>query len=211
MCLVIVWIEGNIGVGKSTLLQLLEEKGCRVLREPLEEWEKGDLLNKMYSGELSRAVFQQTAAMTRWASIVELMLSGVEGTVYVERSPFSDRDVFAKLNVTNPAENAAYQVMHNSMMAHIANYVEFEKKCITVLLDSDVETAYGRMVLRDRNAETNGNVTEFKEYLLKLNDAHNEMFENITWEKTKLNARYDTPEEILKKLFEFQDERKKNI
>ena len=65
-----VVIEGNIGVGKSSLLALLQERGHRVKFEPVAQWEEGNLLELMYTKKLHLAVFQQTAVQTRWSTIV---------------------------------------------------------------------------------------------------------------------------------------------
>ena len=86
-----VCVEGNIGSGKSTALEVLARRrpDLTVVQEPVEEWEP--LLAKFYEDR------------PRWSLALSLkvLLSSSrvpgEGCVVVERSPLSCRHVFSQL------------------------------------------------------------------------------------------------------------------
>jgi deoxyadenosine/deoxycytidine kinase len=75
-------IDGNIGSGKTTQLNLLEQKGWKVQREPIDDWP----LELFYSDK------------SRWALLLQLKilqtLRPSEGTVVYERCLLSTRHVF---------------------------------------------------------------------------------------------------------------------
>ena len=201
-CLEVCFVEGNIGVGKTTLLKELERRGFDVVYEPVDEWEKAGLLKKMYDGSLSKAVFQQTAAMTRWSAIVGLLISRTCGIVFVERSPFSDRDVFAKLNVTDESEWAAYGVMHDNMLKHIISDT-VQARFSTAWMTCDIATAQMRIETRDRKSETTEDTLQFAGYLADLQQAHEDMFASTTWDKLRMEVANTSPEQLADELLHF--------
>lgn len=78
---IVVSIEGNIGVGKSTLIDLLKQKlnsSCEFVSEPTDEWSKivdenGRNLLDLYYTDMKRwaYTFQNMAYITRMHMIVE--------------------------------------------------------------------------------------------------------------------------------------------
>jgi deoxyadenosine/deoxycytidine kinase len=107
----IFFVEGNIGSGKTTFLQEMVKMYpdmCQVIYEPLEEWRtvtdtNGDnILDHFYRDMPKTAyTFQSLAFLTRARS-----LESIDPTVpfvFVERSVFSDMEVFAKNCVDNGA------------------------------------------------------------------------------------------------------------
>ena len=81
-------IDGNIGAGKTTQLDLLEKKGFRVRREPLDQWP----LKEFYQDP------------SRWAFFFHMVLLKTQkppssSRVIYERSLFSSRYVFWKVLV----------------------------------------------------------------------------------------------------------------
>jgi deoxyadenosine/deoxycytidine kinase len=91
------FVEGNIGSGKSTFLKLLQENGHRIILEPVNEWcnllnNNGKNLLEEFYGDQERYAytFQSIAFRTRVNN-----LKNYNGEL-VERSIFTDRNVFAK-------------------------------------------------------------------------------------------------------------------
>lgn len=100
-------LEGNIGVGKSTLLRLLRQNNFLTIDEPLSKWrgeEKGDgeeranLLEMFYSDPKRWAfTFQSAAFLTRAQSAANTLRGADPNTAWIlERSLHSDKQCFAK-------------------------------------------------------------------------------------------------------------------
>ena len=110
----LVCVEGGIGVGKTTLLNELEKMqipGVKIVYEPVDEWrsvvvnENGDnLLGAMYNGQISREAFQLAIMPGRILKLEEALRSA--DVVVSERSPWSERHVFAKETLGEAAFNA---------------------------------------------------------------------------------------------------------
>lgn len=116
---VYVAIEGSVGAGKSTCMRLLEERyrhdpTVKILHEPVDAWREAGLLQRFYSGSLTKLEFQLIAMTTLVAPIAAaLRTPGVE-LVISERSLMSNRDVFASLNL-KPDQMDALDVVYKSL------------------------------------------------------------------------------------------------
>jgi len=92
-----IFIEGNIGSGKSTFIKLLNDRGYTINLEPVDKWTSmknnngKNLLEEFYNdpGRYSY-LFQSIAFRTRIKSITS------NPSDFTERSVFTDRNVFAK-------------------------------------------------------------------------------------------------------------------
>jgi thymidylate kinase len=107
----IISIEGNIGSGKSTILNCLKEKSkintsLIFLLEPVDEWEKitdtdgTNILTRYYSDQKRYAFsFQMMAFITRLRQINEIIekYSYQDVIIVTERCIFTDREIFAKM------------------------------------------------------------------------------------------------------------------
>jgi len=96
-----ILLEGNIGVGKSTVGKLLhEEFGCGFIEEPIKDWKtefSEDLLDLFYRNMPRWSFAFQIAAFTTRAKTWDDILKKTDhSTVVLERSIFCDRYVFAK-------------------------------------------------------------------------------------------------------------------
>ena len=101
------FIEGNIGSGKSTLVKYLkslesfQSNNIKTVLEPVEEWKnfrdsKGKNVLEYFYKDQKRwgYLFQMNAFITRGKLIEETEEGG--HTLLMERSVYSDRNVFAK-------------------------------------------------------------------------------------------------------------------
>lgn len=116
----VVSIEGNIGIGKSTLLANLRKRYANDPRvafvdEPVELWEANDLLGAMYRNELSRSSFQFMALTTRYTALLNSFNSEAS-IIITERSFLSDRYCFAAVNLESQADILAYAVTHDALV-----------------------------------------------------------------------------------------------
>jgi deoxyadenosine/deoxycytidine kinase len=87
--MVLISIEGNIGAGKSSLLEELRARGYRTYPEPVDEWQ--EWLQRFYENK------------NRWAFSFQMMVlasffqQGYAVGSFVERSCISCRQVFGQL------------------------------------------------------------------------------------------------------------------
>ena len=116
----VIFLEGNIGAGKTSLLTMLGAHfgdKVRIVEEPVHVWEESGLLAECYDGIVSRAIFQHVALATKTAALAEaLRETPEERLIIAERSPFSDAAVFAKAFLDEEVEQRAYGVTHDAAM-----------------------------------------------------------------------------------------------
>ncbi len=169
----LVNLEGNIGVGKSTLLRVLKAAygGCSAVRfvdEPVAQWERAGLLAALYAGKMSPAAFQLTAMVTRAAALKETLADPFAKVIISERSLASDRAVFAATQLSGADRDAydlAYETIDLPAVAATA----------TVLLECPVEELTRRVSRRRRDGENHVSV----EYLQMLEAAHQRYFATL--------------------------------
>ncbi len=95
-------VEGNIGVGKSSFLRLINKSlNCQVIFEPLEKWQNvgnsGSLFEKFYRDPSRWAyTFQSYAFLSRVLQQEEAVANSESDVIIFERSVFSDLHCFAK-------------------------------------------------------------------------------------------------------------------
>jgi len=93
--LIKIFIEGNIGSGKSTIAEKLSERlvsECKVFLEMVEKWKKCGLLQKMYKNpERWYLTFQHMALMCKYLQHLKMTNKHVN---IIERSGISDRYAF---------------------------------------------------------------------------------------------------------------------
>jgi len=150
----VIFLEGNIGAGKTSLLKALGEHfgdRVRIVEEPVDLWEDSGLLAECYDGTVSRATFQHVALATKTAALAEaLRETPEEKLIIAERSPFSDAGVFAKAFLDEEVEQRAYKVAHDAAMRTIGPL-----DCSFVFLEcASTATLAERIRTRGRNGES---------------------------------------------------------
>ena len=150
----LIFIEGNIGAGKSSLLKALGEHfgdRVRIVEEPVKVWEESGLLAECYDGTVSRATFQHVALATKTAALAEaLRETPPDKLIIAERSPFSDAAVFAKAFLDEEVEQRAYGVAHDATMRTIGPL-----ECAFLFLGGASTATLGeRICQRNRNGES---------------------------------------------------------
>ena len=97
-------IEGNIGSGKSTLIEILKkQKNILFLPEPVDSWNEikdtsgVTILERYYQDQKRYAFpFQMMAYITRM-NLIKNMVASPDSIVISERSIYTDREIFAKM------------------------------------------------------------------------------------------------------------------
>ena len=141
-------IEGQIGVGKTTIGEILEKRyGVSLFRE-LTRQSTLELLDYFYQDKKRWAFTLQVHFLNeRFRMIKEIFRNG--GGL-LDRSIYGDR-IFADLlhadGDMNPQEFETYETLLNNMLEHA------EKPDLLVYLDCSVDTAIERIKRRNRRLE----------------------------------------------------------
>lgn len=198
----IVSIEGNIGSGKTTLINCLEEhygsllennkKNYIFLREPLDIWnsvqdeETGEnMIQKFYKDPTKYAMsFQIMAYITFHQRLENAIKNSDDNTVIVcERSLESCRSIFSKLLKENGnIDNVNYQILEM-----FYNKTELIPVDAIIYLDPTLEISIDRIAKRGRLGENN--ITT--EYLEKCRKSHCDWIHSIT------SNQLDNPKPVL--------------
>jgi deoxynucleoside kinase len=158
---VIVSIDGNIGSGKSTLVEHLREryeghpKIC-FLQEPVEMWntitsKDGETILSMYYGNQKKYAFafQMMAYISRLVLLREALKKDYDFIV-TERSVFTDKNVFAKMlyddEKIEEVEYAIYNKWFDEFLADMPT-------AAIIYVHTDPAVAEERVVKRSREGE----------------------------------------------------------
>jgi deoxyadenosine/deoxycytidine kinase len=167
-------LEGNIGAGKTSLGNILKiSRHFEFLEEPVDTWRKGFAGNlfEMFYTDMTRWSFTfQIMAFTTRAKTWSEILEKVQGDrVVLERSIYTDRNVFAKNLYAGGAMNdSEWQVYQQLWEFLAANYCEKPQKII--YLRTPAELCLERIKKRGRNEEQQMPL----DYLKNLEDLHDE-------------------------------------
>ena len=178
----LITIEGNIGSGKTTMLTKMQEwitkaqiDGVATVKEPVDLWQQHGLLEAMYNGQLSTAVFQQMALATRQHTVRDALRKiPPPGLVIAERSFVTDAHVFAALNIKNPHELKCYGVLQHLAVEDLIASCDGDVCMTMILLDATAEAAHERTQQRDRCAEEDALALDV---FVGLQRAHDDLFE----------------------------------
>ena len=149
-----VVIDGNIGSGKTTQLELLQNQGYTIKKEPLEKWP----LDLYYSDP------------KRWGFLFQIMilqtLQPVESSdiVIYERSPLSSRHVFWEVMEKTELEDETYKKQYELQMWEPDTYI---------FINKSPELCFEHIQNRVQEGDTKVQL----EYLKLLHDRYLEMFD----------------------------------
>jgi deoxyadenosine/deoxycytidine kinase len=161
---IIISIEGNIGSGKSTIVEklqqhLIHDKSIVFLKEPLDIWESvkdpqtgENILQKFYADpEKYSFAFQVMAYASRLSCIRQAIRENKDCLVIItERSLIADKKIFAKmLYDEGKIDDVCYQIYEKF-------YAEFSVELGLdgiVYIDADAEVCKERIRKRNRQGE----------------------------------------------------------
>ena len=163
------FVEGNVGTGKSTFLRVLEEYGLQVIFEPVNEWTSmknsngKNLLEEFYGDQTRYAyTFQSVAFRTRVKN-----LENCDPNTIIERSIFTDRNVFAKTCHENGMMNDIEWSDYTGWFDWLADRFNVKPKGF-IYLRASPEISFERIKKRSRSGEE----TIPFEYLKELHNKH---------------------------------------
>lgn len=161
----VIVIDGNIGSGKSTILEMLNLNGFKTVNENLDNFEPW--LKQYYENMKKYSLGFQ----------IEVLLSHMKNKYLIsdnklhilERSPLSCLKIFGQhlldANILSPIEQNLCNKLNNE-------YGWLPKNII--YLKTSPETAYNRVINRDRKSENSIS----KEYITSLNNYYNKLYDD---------------------------------
>ena len=177
-------IEGNIGSGKSTLLKYLNEylnpELFVFIQEPVEDWKeiidpetKQNKIEQFYGDMKTHAFsFQMMAYISRLVKIKEALKKYPNKHIVVERSLYTDKNVFAKMLYEDKLISETDYQIYNKWFSH---FIEEMPPIHYVYLQTNPTIALERIRKRNRSGEEGINM----EYIQRCHMKHDEWLINI--------------------------------
>lgn len=176
----IISIEGNIGSGKTTLINKLQEnlqEDFVFLEEPLDEWleikdeRENTILSKFYSDQSKYSFsFQMMAYISRLNKLKEQL--NQTKNIFTERSLSTDKYVFAKMLYDNKLMDSCEYQIYNKWFDSFNKETAITKM---IYVKTDPIICNERVNKRSRDGENNIS----QEYLNTCHLYHEEMVKNL--------------------------------
>jgi deoxyadenosine/deoxycytidine kinase len=172
-------IDGNIGAGKTTQLDLLEKKGLLVKREPIDEWP----LELFYKD------------MSRWALTLQLAIFQTHQPikedwstpVFYERSIFASRYVFWEYLKKNDHVKAIEDVIHERAFEKYKWYPD-----VFIYLSSDPINNMNNIARRRQVGDSGVTI----DYLENINDLYEQLILKMPCRVHVVDTLGKTPYEV---------------
>lgn len=192
---IVVGLEGNIGAGKTTLMEALREAypDYEIVVEPVGEWmhlknaEGKSLLELFYEDKRRWAyTFQNCAILTRLRLIKEALATTKKRVIITERSVLTDRFVFAEmLKESGDIDSLEWTLYMNWFNTFAADLPVRG----VVHLTTGVGTSAGRIVKRGRHGEEHIPL----DYLAALDAQHQKWLTNTTMPVLRISTEEGVP------------------
>jgi len=162
----IITIEGNIGAGKSTLINMLKERfsdKMAFVEEQVEVWQHMGILEKFYKNPIKYAFqFQAIVLETMMKALEDEIKNGDKEIIICDRCPITAIKVFSS-NLLD--DNILTQRQFDTLQKMLKG---FNYPMAHVYLRTSPKTCLKRMKMRNRDEETNVTI----EYLERLHNKH---------------------------------------
>ncbi|HMQ56405.1 MAG TPA: deoxynucleoside kinase [Anaerolineae bacterium] len=166
-----ITISGNMGVGKSTLTQLLAEDLCWT---PVFEAVDGNPYLSDFSRDMARWSFQSQVYFLSQRLRTQRELAQHSSSVVQDRSVFEDAEIFARnlhqRGEMSPRDYQVYRELYDEFMQFLA------KPDLIVYLKASLPTLIGRVRRRGRDFERDVSPL----YLQQLNELYNAWIDDFT-------------------------------
>lgn len=225
----IISIEGNIGTGKTTFIELIKrtfserfpEKTVVFLKEPVDQWialvddcTGENILGAFYKDQLRWSYsFQMNAFITRMRQIESVLKdNGIHNSeqaahrddfiLIMERCVYTDRNVFATLLRESGKISSLEWKLYDEWFAWLLDKCRYCLPTHYFYLNASADTSYQRMLKRNRNEE--GGVS--LEYLRLVEEKHNIWLSKLdTMSEWDANIDFEHSEEQKEKMYEKLD------
>lgn len=177
---IIISIEGNIGVGKSTFVEKVLRtnwENCEIVPEPIDLWNQitdsngKNILHTFYSDIKRYAYsFQNVACITRMMKMEETFRTSPNKYIFLDRSLATDANVFEKMlydsGMMTEQEHKMYMLWYDFYWKYVRD--RSVNKSIYIYLKCDTNVCLERIQKRGRTEEKGITI----EYLNDLNKYH---------------------------------------
>ena len=199
-----IYIEGNIGVGKTTLLDTLREYHFNVITEPVEQW--GEILQLYYKNKTKYSFKFQMKILLTW--LEKFILLNETDLYFTERSLFSGRDIFfdtmCKNGYVSDKDKCEYYECFDKLVG-VSCINKIIKPSAFIYLKASPEICFKRIQERKRVGEEHITL----EYLETLDSCHqkwiNEQRENGIPVLEIDNTVKHSPEDIIERILQLKD------
>jgi deoxyadenosine/deoxycytidine kinase len=173
----LVSIEGNIGVGKSTFVNLLLNNisDSDVVSEPIDKWlnikdSSGLNILKAFYDDKKRwsYTFQNLAYVTRMDSIESKIKTSESNLIFLDRSINTDMNVFAKMLYADELISELEYNIYKCWTEFYATHIRDTTNIKIIYLRCDIDIAVDRIKKRGRIEEESIG----RDYLEKLHMYH---------------------------------------
>ena len=191
----IISIEGNIGTGKSTILENLEKNINNIhpnkiifLKEPVDIWESikdengRTILEKFYKDQRRYAfTFQVMAYISRLSLLKRAIKENPDcEIIIIERSLIADKNIFMQMLYDDgQVEKMEYEIYNR----WYSEFIEEYRVNAIIYLDSDPEVCSKRINCRNRNGEDGIPLS----YLEKCRDYHTKWLMDSKTDEIRVN------------------------
>jgi deoxyadenosine/deoxycytidine kinase len=197
---VLVTIEGNIGGGKSTMINLLRKQypEYTIIDEPVDQWlsmknEEGKSLLQLFYEDKQRwsYTFQNCAFITRYLSAFQAMNKPIDrDTIYIsERGILTDRYVFATMLRDSGCLTQIEWDLYTKWFDHFKDTV---KAAGIVYITTDPNVCKDRIAIRARTGEDGIP----QEYLNELTMYHDRWIDNTDVPVLRITSEAKNVDEI---------------
>ena len=161
----IVYLEGNIASGKSSLLVALSGLAqCKVVTEPVEVWENTGMLELFYHKKIEATSFQSMVTSTHFAKLFRAIAAASPKDIIIcERSLLIGTQAFADVCITDFAARSAHSICVKELATLLPSVPTYY-----IYLDTPAKHCVER--LRERNRDSERDVTEH--YLKQVETSH---------------------------------------
>jgi len=196
---IIVSIEGNIGVGKSTFVEKVLRvnwENCEIVPEPIDLWNQitdsdgKNILHTFYSDIKRYAYsFQNVACITRMMKMEETFRNSPNKYIFLDRSLATDANVFEKMlydsGMMTEQEHKMYMLWYDFYWKYVRD--RSLNKSIHIYLKCDTNVCLERIQKRGRTEEKGITI----DYLNDLNKYHDEWLNTGTENAIVLDCNED--------------------
>jgi deoxyadenosine/deoxycytidine kinase len=186
----LISIEGNIGSGKSTIinfLKTLDSENIVFVDEPVDEWlnikvDGKNALEMFYENQKENSFwFQILAYITRLRNLLNTIKENPDKIIISERSIYTDKYIFAQMLY----EQGNLSEIEMKTYSYWFDTFEKETKLDLVLyVNTNPEECFSRIKKRNRNEESGVPL----EYLTHCHNKHTDWLSNTDAKVVKING-----------------------
>lgn len=188
----VIFLGGNIGAGKSTIISELKE--FKKIEEKIDLWRNVDGFD-LFGAYLKNpkkyaSIFQYIALLTKEIGLIEQMDNKSE-PIIVERSPIDDTLVFAQLLHDEGNISDEEFKTHKTIMTEFMNILSKKMNLIYVYVYTPPDICFERMIKRNRPGEVESYTIDF---FKKLDELYRHVVASTPFTKYVLSGEIEFPQ-----------------